>query len=1507
MSVFSQVELDADFDVIESTGCAPFVVNFIDISSGGDSWNWDFGNGVSSNKQNPTYVYSLPGIYTVSLTVSDSSGSDTEIKSSLIRVNPSPIVDFTVNDQTGCSPHRGKFTDLSIPTSATITDWFWAFGNGQTSGNQNPEVSFTEIKDYTVFLKITDGNGCTSSISKPDYIKLDGPEAIFLYDSVVCGLPANVTFLNQSTGNDLEYFWDFGDGTTSTGDVPGTHVYNSFDSTEVRLIITENKTGCSDTSTSSLVVGNYEAKFDWDIICENNGFTINVENTTSVYNSLVWDFNGESSAFTPDASHYFTGKGPYEIILKSTIDESCWDTTTIKYNLPKSKISYSAPFCSYPFEVSFDNQSLAKDFTSYWEFGDSTFSTEKNPVHIYDIPPEFFLAKLIIEDSFGCSDSTYKYVNVPFPIARFYEINSTYTGCPPLDLTFKDTSYTLSSNISSVQWDFGDPSSGINNFSSDTMPSHIYDKPGNYDIKYIIFTNDGCSDTSIYEAIIKVGEKPITASFDQLANDSVCYGESIQFIESATYSKNWIESNYFCWAFEENEDSLLLNSESPPVNCPNRTEYSNNSAYVNYSEPVHLYSKFNHDADTNLQAISTGEILPNAGDLFTHLIIGYNNCFTEVIRKTFVDTTIAVNGYVRNDSLELFSDSTIQIGLYQASLNYDSIAYSYVYSSSLTDTLIHIHKTDTTYHNFEEGNTYKIRTKIINSTSGCTNEITDIFPVDSSRLNFNLVNEKCLNQNPVLFADNSFSKFGNLKSRKWLVNDNIVATIKNINPVDSFYYSFPDTGIYKVTLELKYAVQYKKYGQWKTGYYTKNKSKEIRIEGVKAMGYSDTLQICSGEGIQFTDSSKSTTKIKEYKWLFGDDTVSSSSKNPYYEYTAAGSFTPSLLVTDTFGCSDSVPLSEIKVFKPKVQFKVSDSLICIGERVSIENYSEGNSLSFIWTIDSLIKFTSTINDQQFNTPGFFDVKLYAIDTFHCADSLIKTGRIEVSDIPDPQFTADILHKDCPPLSTFFSDTTNETIIKWLWDFGDGNTRTDKNPAHIFTTPGNYDISLTVTNYANCTDTITKSQYVKIGGPSGEVSLSSDTLCIPEAVAFNLSLSNTKYYIMNYGDENTISYDYQGNSDTIVHIYDQGGVYQPALELIDSLGCIHKLQELPKIYGDSMYTDFQTNSLIMCDLKNISFQNNSKSTFESICKWSFGNGDSSSEKSPIYSYTTDSTYEVSLNQTSQLGCMDSVKKTIKVVKAPYPSLSIQNENYCIPSKTSLKLTLENDAFNYDSIYFTIDESNILTGDSIVNTFWEKGEKTIEYTIEYAEKNCILDSIFTLSFYEWPLADFEYSPGNSSLEQPVIYFKDNSKNTTKWNWDFDDLESSSIQNPAHSYDIADEYNIRLIATNDGGCSDTIAKTITVSPYDFIKLPSAFSPNGDGKNETFSILSAGDIELIEFKIFNRWGNLVFKTNDIEEAWNGKRRGEDQNAGTYIYYVKWVKNSGETTEIKGNFTLLR
>ena len=1499
----------AEFHTTQTNGCAPFVVSFTNLSENGNSYTWEFGNGVTSTDPDPTYIYSQPGFYTVTLTATNGIDSDKEIKSALIRVNASPDPKLSVNSQNGCSPHIAQFSDLSIPQSGTITEWYWAFGNGETSTEQNPITTYIETKNYNVFLKVKDINGCEASVSKSDFIRLDNPQAKFVHGSAACKLPSSVTFINKSTGNDLEYNWDFGDGNSTTGDVPGIHEYTAFDTTQVTLVVTEKLTGCTDTYSKSIVVGDYEATFNWDITCGDDEFTIKVENTTEIFNQLDWDFGGESTKSTPNAEYNFKGKGPFEITLTSTVNDACWDTTTISYNLPMPNMSYIAPICSDPLEVKFTNNSTGSELDYYWDFGDSLFSTETNPIHTYDIPPEIFRFELIANDKFGCSDSNAWILKVPFPIARFYEQDSLYTGCSPLNLTFKDTSYTLESIISNVEWNFGDPESGSLNESKDFEPNHIYNTPGDYDVTYIIFTDDGCSDTVTYEAIIKAGEKPTSANFTQLLNDTICYGDRIDFEDTASYVTTYLESNYFCWAFNGGTGTLLIDEETPVSDCPSNVSLNlGRTPFINFDDPYRTYEQFKHNSDTIGNIISTGEVIPDAGQLYTHLITGYNGCFTEVINPTFVDTTIAVNGYVIEDNFELFADSSKLFGFYQASLNYDSIAYSYIYSGSArTDTVHKIHPTDTSFFLLEEGQKYYVRTKILNNASGCENELYDQIVIDSVRLNFEVVKRQCLNDNPVLFDDNSHAKYGRLIERNWLING-----IKELSSLDfdSAYYSFPDTGIFTITLQNLYQIEYYKYGVRTYGIYTKELTKQIKIEGVKAKAFSDTLNICGGETMEFTDSSASTTLIKDYKWKFGYETDSSTIQTPNHIYNLSGTYTPTLIVTDTFGCYDSVALVPISVSKPKVDFIVSDSLICKGDFISMTNkstpYPVGNLLSYTWTVDSLTRSNPDI-DQQFDSVGFFDIKLHAIDNnTGCQDSLIKINCLEVSDFPETNFEGSPLYIDCPPLASNFGDSTKTTVLSWNWNFGDGNTSSNQNPINIFTSPGLYDISLITTNFAGCSDTLIRPKYVNINGPNGYANFSPDTLCIPDSVKFEFTLKNTQFYIWNFGDGNNISYYYDDFPDSIFHHYKKGGTFQPTIELIDDEGCFYSLPELPIIDGDSINAQFMTSSDIICDILNIPFQNNSRSTFDSEFIWTFGDLDSSKVKSPLHTYLTDSIYTVTLKQKSPLGCIDSVSKTITVFNAPLPKLNIQNENFCVPSRSTLKLIFGNNRFIADSSFFTIENSKIM-GDSIVYQFEDDGINNIQFTIAYGSGNCVIDSLIAFPFYKWPIADFEFSPKNNSVDNPVVIFKNKTQNATEWLWDFNDGEMSSEESPGNSFSVADAYKVKLIGLNDGGCSDTIIKDVNIAPYDFIKVPSAFSPNGDGQNDLFGILRAGDLTILEFKIYNRWGNIVFESDDVNDEWDGTKKGKPQNTGTYIYYIKGSQSSGEITEIKGDFSLLR
>ena len=112
-----------------TSGCGSLAVEFQDISLGNPtSWWWDFGNGLTSTDQHPVMVF-YPGVYDVSLKVSDSVSSDIFHISSVIRVYELPQVNFSANITTGCFPLEVNFEDLSLP-SAPIISWFWDFGDG---------------------------------------------------------------------------------------------------------------------------------------------------------------------------------------------------------------------------------------------------------------------------------------------------------------------------------------------------------------------------------------------------------------------------------------------------------------------------------------------------------------------------------------------------------------------------------------------------------------------------------------------------------------------------------------------------------------------------------------------------------------------------------------------------------------------------------------------------------------------------------------------------------------------------------------------------------------------------------------------------------------------------------------------------------------------------------------------------------------------------------------------------------------------------------------------------------------------------------------------------------------------------------------------------------------------------------------------------------------------------------------------------------------------------------
>ena len=237
------------------TGQAPLLVAFTDSSQNlPTAWVWDFGDGETSTERHPTHTYLTAGSYTVTLTASNTAGSDVEEKVAYIEVTPppAPTAVFSANKQSGIAPLTVTFTDQS---NNAPSSWAWDFGDGGTASVQNPVHTYDTPGVYTVVLEVANATG-SDTVTKVDYIEVIAPPpptAAFHANFVTGVAPLTVTFSDDSTGNPTDWFWNFGDGGNATQQSP-QHIYNTPGVYTVSLLVTNSEGNDTLTKTDYIVV-----------------------------------------------------------------------------------------------------------------------------------------------------------------------------------------------------------------------------------------------------------------------------------------------------------------------------------------------------------------------------------------------------------------------------------------------------------------------------------------------------------------------------------------------------------------------------------------------------------------------------------------------------------------------------------------------------------------------------------------------------------------------------------------------------------------------------------------------------------------------------------------------------------------------------------------------------------------------------------------------------------------------------------------------------------------------------------------------------------------------------------------------------------------------------------------------------------------------------------------------------------------------------------------------------
>ena len=448
-----------------------------------------------------------------------------------------PTVNFTGSNTAGCFPVRVQFNDLSTPGlgNSNVT-WFWDLGNGSQSSQQNPFVSYTTPGNFAITLKVTNDKGCTKVAVKPNYIKVvQGVKADFSNTQPsVCRSPANISFTNASTGPGvLNYWWDFGDGNTSTLQDP-VHTYNASGTYSVSLV-TSSSSGCVDTllKTNKITIGGINTAFTPPPnICVGNASSfLNTSTPTPVASN--WDFGDGSTSTAISPSKIYTAPGTYNVKLINNYgycQDSAFNTIQV-FDKPVS--NFTAPVttrCQPQLTVNF--QDLSTNAVSWeWNFGDGNTSAQQNPVHTYNSFGNFDVT-LITTNSSGCKDTLTKpaFVKIAKPVITF--VNLPRRGCVPFPVSPVANIVTLDA-VTSYFWDFGD-----GNTSTVANPTYSYNSQGTYTVKLQITTSSGCTDSLVMTGAIKVGTHP-TVNFSGSPNP-VCAYQPVQFNDLSVPADQWL-------------------------------------------------------------------------------------------------------------------------------------------------------------------------------------------------------------------------------------------------------------------------------------------------------------------------------------------------------------------------------------------------------------------------------------------------------------------------------------------------------------------------------------------------------------------------------------------------------------------------------------------------------------------------------------------------------------------------------------------------------------------------------------------------------------------------------------------------------------------------------------------------------------------------------------------------------------------------------------------------------
>jgi gliding motility-associated-like protein len=1424
--------------------------------------------------------------------------------------------EFTANFVSGCAPLEVTFSDKS---TGNIVSRTWTFGNGNSSSGNNlsPSAIYSDTGKFTVSLTVSDGS-VSKTITKPFYISVHAsPKADFTGGPVLAGcLPLTVNFTDKSVkaGAGIKSrYWDFGDGGNSTQQDP-SYTYNLQSSFPVILTVVDSN-GCRDTRIKETYIRtSTRPAVDFSSPAPSGcgtPFTVSFQNNSSGYGALnyKWDFGDNQASGASSPSHTYNSLGTYSVKLVASDINGCSDSLTRYDYVSVTTINMNQGFWFPKDSVC---PGVKVNFTQYstggknyeWQFGDGKKASTYHASHVFTTSGDKYV-KLIVSNGPNCKDSVVRKIHVDF-LAAYFEQDKRYSCEPPLTVNHTDKSV----NAVSWQWIFGNKE----RFNGKYPPPQTYNQVKVYRDTLVITNHHGCK--TIHVSTINISKMRPAIAIDTLTPPSGCAPLSVNiwnfstpvdtikkwewnFGDGGTYngrfpgSHTYVDTGIFKMTLLVTNSSGCIDTAAAYVRVGMRPQGD-----FTYS-PVSACASDTFSFMGNAMPQNTGYAWQLGKEYIPGKKITYRFRETGYPEVTMVMSHHGCMNYVHKPKIVNVKGPVItvdhKIGLYtpvcEKKLTYkfhafikDAKSYYWDFGDGTR-----VYNTEQVTHKFPSSGEYYCGLYAFNPETGCQDSLSFTF--------------RATDRTAVIHADTTM---GCPPLKVFFHPFNSIDAWKHHWDFGNGKTSLSDTVVWstftKSSTRVKLII--------KDIYFCEDTAwLDIRTYKPLADFKSDKTEGCDPLTVNFTDITSDIPGIVYRKWDFGGG-IYDYTKNPVRTYSSVGYYPVTLTVRNAYGCSDTVSRNNyIKVEPPLPEFRTR-TLTCAGDTNLFIPLHKKPGQTYLWDFGNGKTSPAEEPVHIFPDSGNYDVSL-TIGRFGCTRT--RKERINVQRYPVPEISADSVTIEgrslpavslnpisgtCYPMTVHFKPAGKlSNVESYTWKLGiEGAISNFMKPSFSYPKPGEYDLELSVNTGNGCMSAVKRKSMVVVKGPVAGIE-AVPPICLGVPVKFIAKEpSNAANFRWDFGDGQLES------GETAFHTYSKTGKVFPLLVYSNKDGSCVK-QKRDTIVISNIVADFRVSDSVVCRNQPLSLSD--RSTIIPPAEMEYYVWEVHPGTKPFFQKTLsgvkfdkDGWNDIRLQVKSAAGCRDTVSKRVFV--NPLPEILLRDTLIC----KGQNIRLRQGTSGHGPFTFTWTSAGAVI-DSVPAPVVKPGHTT-EYTLTAVDRNrCTASRSATVRVQQPPSTPRRQD--TTVVIGELTRFSADAGDGFRYTWTPEKYlscyncpspEGKPLENTAYKV---------LIEDTNGCFSREAFVNVNIMKQYSVDVPSAFSPNGDGHNDLIFVKGWGIKKLVEFKIFNRWGELVFFTDDINQGWDGYYKGKLQNVESYAYSVVVETYEGKQLTTKGLINLLR